>query len=186
MNATRRDFLKTSMAMAAAAALASPAKLFAAGTKKTGQTQKALSSDKMALTFEPFEARMKHVFTISGSSRSTTPIVLTRISYQGHVGYGEASMPPYLGESSASVMDFLRRVDLSRFSSPFQMEEILTYVDNITTNNTAAKCSVDIALHDLCGKLMGQPWWKIWGWSNRNLPSTCVTVGLAYAADGSI
>lgn len=186
MNATRRDFLKTSMAMAAAAALASPAKLFAAETKKTGQTQKALSSEKMVLTFEPFEARMKHVFTISGSSRSTTPIVLTRISYQGHVGYGEASMPPYLGESSASVMDFLRRVDLSRFSSPFQMEEILTYVDNITTNNTAAKCSVDIALHDLCGKLMGQPWWKIWGWSNRNLPSTCVTVGLAYAADGSI
>lgn len=186
MNATRRDFLKTSMAMAAAAALASPAKLFAAETKKTGQTQKALSSEKMVLTFEPFEARMKHVFTISGSSRSTTPIVLTRISYQGHVGYGEASMPPYLGESSASVMDFLRRVDLSRFSSPFQMEEILTYVDNITTNNTAAKCSVDIALHDLCGKLMGQPWWKIWGWSNRNLPSTCVTVGLAYTADGSI
>ena len=186
MNATRRDFLKTSMAMAAAAALANPAKLFASGTKKTGQSQKASSSEKMVLTFEPFEARMKHVFTISGSSRSTTPIVLTRISYQGHVGYGEASMPPYLGASSASVMDFLRRVDLSRFSSPFQMEEILTYVDNITTNNTAAKCAVDIALHDLCGKLMGQPWWKIWGWSNKNLPSTCVTVGLAYAPDGSI
>jgi len=186
MNTTRRNFLKTSMAVAAAAAFASPAKLLAAGAKKTGQSQKALSSDKMVLTFEPFEARMKHVFTISGSSRSTTPIVLTRISYQGHVGYGEASMPPYLGESTASVIDFLKRVDLSRFSSPFQMEEILTYVDNITTNNTAAKCAVDIALHDLCGKLMGQPWWKIWGWSNKNLPSTCVTVGLAYAADGSI
>ena len=186
MNSTRRDFLKTSMAMAAAAALASPSRLFAGNAKKTLQSKKAASSDKMVLTFEPFEARMKHVFTISGSSRSTTPIVLTRITYQGHVGYGEASMPPYLGESTASVMEFLSRVDLSRFSSPFQLEEILTYVDNITTNNTAAKCAVDIALHDLCGKLMGQPWWKIWGWSNKNLPSTCVTVGLAYAPDGSI
>ena len=172
--------------MAAAAALASPSRLFAGNAKKTLQSKKAASSDKMVLTFEPFEARMKHVFTISGSSRSTTPIVLTRITYQGHVGYGEASMPPYLGESTASVMEFLSRVDLSRFSSPFQLEEILTYVDNITTNNTAAKCAVDIALHDLCGKLMGQPWWKIWGWSNKNLPSTCVTVGLAYAPDGSI
>jgi len=186
MNSTRRDFLKTSMAMAAAAALASPSRLFAGNAKKTLQSKKAASSDKMVLTFEPFEARMKHVFTISGSSRSTTPIVLTRITYQGHVGYGEASMPPYLGESTASVMEFLSRVDLSRFSSPFQLEEILTYVDNITTNNTAAKCAVDIALHDFCGKLMGQPWWKIWGWSNKNLPSTCVTVGLAYAPDGSI
>jgi L-Ala-D/L-Glu epimerase len=186
MNSTRRDFLKTSMALAAAAAVANPARLFAAGASSKGRSGRLSGTDKMVLTFEPFEARMKHVFTIAGSSRSTTPIVLTKISYQGYVGYGEASMPPYLGESTASVMDFLRRVDLSRFSSPFQMEDILTYVDNITTNNTAAKCAVDIALHDLCGKIMGQPWWKIWGWSNQDLPSTSVTVGLAYAPDGSI
>jgi L-alanine-DL-glutamate epimerase-like enolase superfamily enzyme len=186
MNSTRRDFLKTSMALAAAAAVANPVRLFASGTNSKGRAGKASGPDKMVLTFEPFEARMKHVFTIAGSSRSTTPIVLTKISYQGYVGYGEASMPPYLGESTASAMEFLRRVDLSRFSSPFQIEEILTYVDNITTNNTAAKCAVDIALHDLCGKIMGQPWWKIWGWNNKDLPSTSVTVGLAYAPDGSI
>jgi len=186
MNSTRRDFLKTSMALAAAAAVANPVRLFASGATNKGRTGKGLGQDKMVLTFEPFEARMKHVFTIAGSSRSTTPIVLTKIAYQGYVGYGEASMPPYLGESTASAMEFLRRVDLSRFSSPFQMEEILTYVDNITTNNTAAKCAVDIALHDLCGKIMGQPWWKIWGWNNKDLPSTSVTVGLAYAPDGSI
>ncbi len=174
------------MALAAAAAIANPVRLFASGTSSKGRTGKAFGPDKMVLTFEPFEARMKHVFTIAGSSRSTTPIVLTEISYQGYVGYGEASMPPYLGESTASAMEFLRRVDLSRFSSPFQMEDILTYVDNITTNNTAAKCAVDIALHDLCGKIMGQPWWKIWGWNNQDLPSTSVTVGLAYAQDGSI
>jgi len=174
------------MALAAAAAVANPVRLFASGATNKGRTGKGLGQDKMVLTFEPFEARMKHVFTIAGSSRSTTPIVLTKIAYQGYVGYGEASMPPYLGESTASAMEFLRRVDLSRFSSPFQMEEILTYVDNITTNNTAAKCAVDIALHDLCGKIMGQPWWKIWGWNNKDLPSTSVTVGLAYAPDGSI
>ena len=174
------------MALAAAAAVANPVRLFASGATNKGRTGKGLGQDKMVLTFEPFEARMKHVFTIAGSSRSTTPIVLTKIAYQGYVGYGEASTPPYLGESTASAMEFLRRVDLSRFSSPFQMEEILTYVDNITTNNTAAKCAVDIALHDLCGKIMGQPWWKIWGWNNKDLPSTSVTVGLAYAPDGSI
>ena len=174
------------MALAAAAAVANPVRLFASGASSKRRSGKVSGTDKMVLTFEPFEARMKHVFTIAGSSRSTTPIVLTKISYQGYVGYGEASMPPYLGESTASAMDFLRRVDLSRFSSPFQMEDILTYVDNITTNNTAAKCAVDIALHDLCGKIMGQPWWKIWGWNNRDLPSTSVTVGLAYAPDGSI
>ena len=167
------------MALAAAAAVANPVRLFASGASGKRRSVRVAGSDKMVLTFEPFEARMKHVFTIAGSSRSTTPIVLTKISYQGYVGYGEASMPPYLGESTASAMEFLKRVDLGKFSSPFQIEDILTYVDNITTNNTAAKCAVDIALHDLCGKIMGQPWWKIWGWNNQNLPSTSVTVGLA-------
>jgi len=183
MNCSRRNFLKTSAVLAATAAVTSPAQLFAKGMQ--GQ-QKKPASGKMDLTFEPFEAKMKHVFTIANFSRSTTPIVLTRITWNGYTGYGEASMPPYLGETTASVIEFLKKVDLGRFSSPFQMEEILTYVDSICTNNTAAKCAVDIALHDLCGRIMGQPWWKIWGWSNQNLPSTSVTVGLAYASDGSI
>ncbi|HPS25584.1 MAG TPA: dipeptide epimerase [Bacteroidales bacterium] len=183
MNCSRRNFLKTSAVLAATAAVTSPAQLFAKGMQ--GQ-QKKPASGKMELTFEPFEAKMKHVFTIANFSRSTTPIVLTRITWNGYTGYGEASMPPYLGETTASVIEFLKKVDLGRFSSPFQMEEILTYVDSICTNNTAAKCAVDIALHDLCGRIMGQPWWKIWGWSNQNLPSTSVTVGLAYASDGSI
>ena len=183
MNCSRRNFLKTSAVLAATAAVTSPAQLFAKGMQ--GQ-QKKPASGKMELTFEPFEAKMKHVFTIANFSRSTTPIVLTRITWNGCTGYGEASMPPYLGETTASVIEFLKKVDLGRFSSPFQMEEILTYVDSICTNNTAAKCAVDIALHDLCGRIMGQPWWKIWGWSNHNLPSTSVTVGLAYAPDGSI
>lgn len=138
----------------------------------------------MVLSYEPFEAKMKHVFTISNFSRSTTPIVLTKIEYDGYVGYGEASMPPYLGETQASVIEFLKKVDLSRFHSPFEMEDILAYVDSICTNNTAAKCSVDIALHDLVGRIMGQPWWKIWGWNNTRMPSTSVTVGLAYKEDG--
>lgn len=183
MDCSRRNFLKTSAVLAATAAVTSPAQLFAKGMQ--GQ-QKKPASGKMDLTFEPFEAKMKHVFTIANFSRSTTPIVLTRITWNGYTGYGEASMPPYLGETTASVIEFLKKVDLGRFSSPFQMEEILTYVDSICTNNTAAKCAVDIALHDLCGRIMGQPWWKIWGWSNQNLPSTSVTVGLAYASDGSI
>ena len=132
----------------------------------------------MELSFVPYDAQMRHVFTIANSSRTTTPIVLTQISYDGYVGYGEAAMPPYLGESQVSVMEFLKRVDLSQFSSPFMIEDIMHYVDNITTNNTAAKAAVDIALHDLVGKIMGQPWWKIWGFDAAKTPCTSFTVGL--------
>ena len=45
-------------------------------------------------------------------------MVLTRIECEGVAGYGEASLPPYLGETQASVIQFLRKVDLSAFSRP--------------------------------------------------------------------
>ena len=79
-------------------------------------------------------------------------------------------MPPYLGESHATAQAFLSKVDLSQFSSPFLMEDILTYVDQIAPGNYAAKASIDIALHDLVGKLMQQPWHRIWGLNPRILP----------------
>jgi len=53
----------------------------------------------MTLQFNPFELHLKHVFTLASGSRSTTPDMLTEIRYEDTVGYGEASMPPYLGES---------------------------------------------------------------------------------------
>jgi L-alanine-DL-glutamate epimerase-like enolase superfamily enzyme len=170
---TRRDFLKRAGLVTAAAAVINPFDLFARTMQK-----KISGSKKMVLTYRPFEAQMRHVFTIANSSRTTTPIVLTEIAYDGYVGYGEAAMPPYLGETQASVIEFLKKVDLSRFSSPFEIQDIMAYVDSITTNNTAAKASVDIALHDLVGKIVGQPWWKIWGFNAANTPNTSFTVGL--------
>ena len=97
----------------------------------------------------PYELKLKHVFTVATYSRTTTPDVQVEVEYDGITGYGEASMPPYLGESVESVMRFLQQVNLEQFSDPFQLEEILAYVDGIMPGNTAAKASVDIALHDL-------------------------------------
>lgn len=171
---SRRNFLKSAGLITAAAAIINPFELFSQNREKTIKS----GSKKMVLTFRPYDAQMKHVFTIANSSRTTTQLVLTEIEWDGYVGYGEAAMPPYLGETQASVIEFLKKVDLSRFSSPFEIQDILTYVDAISINNTAAKAAVDIALHDLVGKILGQPWWKIWGFNPATTPNTSFTVGL--------
>jgi L-alanine-DL-glutamate epimerase-like enolase superfamily enzyme len=132
----------------------------------------------MTLRFKPYELELKHVFTIAGNSRRTTPVMLTEIEYDGIIGYGEASMPPYLGESHETATNFLQKVDLSGFSDPFLMEEIVDYVDNIATGNYAAKASVDIALHDLVGKIINQPWYRIWGLNPDKTPNTSFTIGI--------
>jgi len=132
----------------------------------------------MKLSYHPYELQLKHAFTLATSSRTTTPVMLVELEYDGLTGYGEASMPPYLGESHETVTKFLKKVDLSVFNDPFQMEEILEYVDNIEPENRAAKACIDIALHDLVGKIMGQPWYKIWGLNPDDTPVTSFTIGI--------
>lgn len=132
----------------------------------------------MKLTFKPYTLELKHTFTISTSSRNTTPVVLTKIEHNGIVGYGEASMPPYLGESHETVTNFLSKINLEQFNDPFELNDILNYIDSIEYKNTAAKASVDIALHDLIGKLLEQPWYKIWGYNKSTTPDTTFTIGI--------
>jgi len=122
--------------------------------------------------------QLKHAFNLARSSRKTTPDVQVQIEYDGIIGYGEASMPPYLGESVDSVSAFLSRLDMTQFSDPFRIEEIHEYLDSVAPDNRAAKASVDIALHDLIGKIMGQPWYKIWGLSPEKTPYTSFTIGI--------
>jgi len=170
---TRRNFLKAS-ALVTAGSLINSVSMFAQNTKG----QKLSGSKTLQLTFRPYEAKLAHPFTVSGYTRTTTPIVLTEITYDGVTGYGEAAMPPYLGETSASVLAFLEKVNLKQFNNPFELDDILAYVDAITINNTAAKASVDIALHDLVGKLIGKPWHAIWGYTAAKAPVTTFTIGI--------
>lgn len=133
---------------------------------------------KFTLRYRPYTLELRHVFTVASFSRSTTPVVLTELEYDGIIGYGEASMPPYLGESQESVINFLSKLDLSAFSSPFETAEILSYVDQVDNKNTAAKAALDIALHDLLGKIMQQPFYKIWGLNPDLIPATSYTIGI--------
>lgn len=168
----RRKFLKgTALGLIAVSAPIS----LSAGNEPV---RKVAKSGRLNLSYKPNELRLRHAFNLARNSRTTTPDVLVELEYDGLIGYGEASMPPYLGESIESVCKFLSMLDLQQFSDPFRIEEILSYVDGVMPDNRAAKASVDIALHDLLGKIMGQPWYKIWGLSPEKTPNTSFTIGI--------
>ena len=145
------------------------------GKKASAVKKRALS---LKIKFKPYELQLKHVFTLASGSRTTTPVVLTEIEYDGVKGYGEASMPPYLGESHESVLRFLSQVRIDQFNDPLLIEDILDYVNKIAPGNYAAKASVDIALHDLVGKLLGKPWFRLWGLDPAKTPYTSFTIGI--------
>lgn len=178
----RRDFLKKGALAAAGAGLLGSGTTLAKGLELTDD-HKSVNFNvngkaRMHLTFEPYELKLKHVFTVSSFSRSTTPDVQVRIDYDGYTGYGEASMPPYLGQTVESVCSFLKKVDLEQFPDPFCIDDILTYIDSLSDGDSAAKAAVDIALHDLVGKIIGAPWHRMLGLNPEKTPNTTYTIGI--------
>ena len=94
----RRKFLKIAVLATLGASMLAEDAL--AGEKRKPPlfhiNRKAGVSPVMRLRFFPYELRLNHVFTVASYSRSTTPDVQVELEYDGVIGYGEASMPPYL------------------------------------------------------------------------------------------
>ncbi len=182
---TRREFLKTATFAALGSGMAFNS-IWAGESKGPALfniNSKAGETPRMKLSFFPYELKLRHVFTVATYSRSTTPDVQVEIEYDGITGYGEASMPPYLQKelgSLESVQAFLQKVQgiIGDFTDPFQLEDILTYIDSLSDGDAAAKTAIDIALHDLVGKLLQAPWYKIWGLDKEKAPSTTYTIGI--------
>jgi L-alanine-DL-glutamate epimerase-like enolase superfamily enzyme len=173
MKLHRRDFIKTTSLLAGSSMIG-----MGMSIPSPGEYSPRNKDARMKLTFRPYTLELKHVFTIATSSRTTTPVVLTEVQYDDVTGYGEASMPPYLGESHETATAFLSKVDLSRYENPFELETILKDIDALAPGNPAAKAAVDIALHDLVGRLLNQPWYNIWGFNRNATPYTSFTIGI--------
>ena len=180
----RRDFLKTAAFAALGSGVALNSMLTSCSNAPASvnvNTKTGLGA-KMKLKFFPYELKLRHVFTVATNTRTTTQGVQVEIEYDGITGYGEASMPPYLQKELGtleSVQAFLAKVQgiIGDFD-PFQMEELLTHIDTLSESDAAAKAAVDIALHDLVGKLLGAPWYKIWGLNPEKTPNTTFTIGI--------
>jgi len=132
----------------------------------------------MKLTYQPFELLLKHTFTIARFSRTSTPVMLVQVEHEGYTGYGEASMVPYMGESFETATSFLSKVDAGQFKFPFDFAEIIDYLDSIAPGNPAIKAGIDIALHDLDGKLQQKPCWQLLGSNPEKMPLTSFTIGI--------
>jgi L-alanine-DL-glutamate epimerase-like enolase superfamily enzyme len=132
----------------------------------------------MRLTYQPFELQLKHPFTIAKFSRTSTPVMLVQLQHEGYTGYGEASMVPYMGESHQTASDFLSQVDAAEFKYPFEFASIINYLDDIAPGNPAIKAAIDIALHDIDGKIKGQPCWELLGSDPALMPVTSFTIGI--------
>lgn len=132
----------------------------------------------MKISYSKYSLELRHQFTISYSSRKSTPIVVIKIEHDGFAGYGEASLPPYLPETQESVINFLKLISRINLDDISNYKKIINEVDKVLENNTAAKAAVDIALHDLFGQINQKPCYQLFDLTTNFLPLTSFTIGI--------
>jgi L-alanine-DL-glutamate epimerase-like enolase superfamily enzyme len=132
----------------------------------------------MKLQFRYYELQLRHAFTISRSSNDIKPCIIVALEHDGIIGHGEAAPSQRYGENKDTILEFFKKVDLSRFPDPFAVEEILDYIGNLAVGNTSAKAAIDIALHDWIGNKLSIPLWKFWGLDKNKVPFTSFTIGI--------
>lgn len=132
----------------------------------------------MKISCKQFELELKHPFSISKFTRTSTPLMLLKIQHEDVIGYGEASMVPYMGESYETANAFLNQIDWDKIQYPFNFEEIISYLDHISPGQPAIKAAIDIALNDIQGKILNKPCYEIYGADLSKMPVTSYTIGI--------
>ncbi len=133
----------------------------------------------MNVNARKYRLHLEYPFGIASYTRNHHDIVLLQIEHKGLVAYGEASMAKYLGETPESVMDFIATIDVRQINpEKYSIADIHAYLNSLAPGNTAAKAALDIALHDLQGKLMHKPCYAMYSSKPEDMPLTSLTVGI--------
>jgi len=134
----------------------------------------------MKLNYTPFLLEFKHPFGVSSNTRKETPTVFLTLESGGWIGYGEACLPAYLGETTEHTIGFFEKARplLEKIDSKFELPGLLNKIDLLEQGNNAAKAALDIALHDLEGKRSGKTVAEMYGFAQSEARDTSFTIGI--------
>ena len=127
----------------------------------------------MLLTARIATLELAETFTIARSSQDSADVVWVELEHDGVTGYGEAAPIDRYEETAESALAYLEEIAGSLGDDPFALEEIL---GRLPRREFAAQAALDGALHDLCGKLLVVPVFRLLGLP-RGGPPTSWTLG---------
>jgi L-alanine-DL-glutamate epimerase-like enolase superfamily enzyme len=124
----------------------------------------------MKLHWEPITLDLKTTFRVAHGASDQRHNVLVYLED----GVGEAAAVPYYGETQQGIVEYLESVpDLG--DDPYDIDAVLS---KRPAGSRAARSAIDEALHDLWGKKLGQPLYKLFGLNPSNVPLTSFTIGM--------
>ena len=122
---------------------------------------------------------LAETFVISREASDTEDVLVVELRHSGVSGFGEAAAIARYDESAASAQAYVEEQAGALGDDPFALDEVM---ERLPPREFAARAALDASLHDLQGKLLGQPVWRLLG-LRRAGPPTSWTVWLGSPDD---
>ena len=133
----------------------------------------------LRLHVEQCSITTRHPFVIArGSTNGYTRAWVRIADDDGQEGWGEADPSSFYGETLETVLAGFERLASHLPRDPFDLEAAEARWEKVLPRNGAARSALSAALHDLVGKKLGQPLWRLWGLDPKKAPLSSFTIGL--------
>jgi L-Ala-D/L-Glu epimerase len=137
----------------------------------------------MQLQVKTFKVHKKFALTISRGTTADSTNIWVRLEHEGLEGWGEAS--PFSvrdHQTAAAIAQQLQAIAPKLVSfTPFDQQAIEQMLDQMSLLS-AARCALDLAIHDWVGKRIGLPLWQLWGLDRSRIVPTSATIGISSPA----
>jgi L-alanine-DL-glutamate epimerase-like enolase superfamily enzyme len=128
---------------------------------------------------EVLHLRTKHPFIIARGGQSDYRTVMVRLrDADGREGWGEAAPAKFYGESTETVQAALQFHAEHLPDDPFDIEATEQRWAELLRRNASARAALSSALHDLVGKRLDIPVYRLWGLDPARAPRSTFTIGL--------
>ena len=135
----------------------------------------------MKVSHEVVTVHTTHPFIIARGGTSEWRTVWVRIEDgDGVEGWGEAAPSGFYGESADTVVAALgRMMPVLAKADAWSLDTIDAELERAVRLNASARSAVSAALHDLAGKRLGVPVYRLWGLDPARAPQSSFTIGIA-------
>jgi L-alanine-DL-glutamate epimerase-like enolase superfamily enzyme len=123
----------------------------------------------------------KHPFAIARWSTSEHRLIRVCITDDDGVeGWGEAAPNRFYGETADTAIAALDRLKpIVEACNPWAIEDVEADMNRALRFNGSMKAAISAALHDLAGKKLGVPVYKLWGLDAAKAPLSSFTIAIA-------
>lgn len=133
----------------------------------------------MEMLLHTYDLKLKHTFKIAHDVRDTQKTLIVELKNGFYSGFGEATTSQYYGNTIDSMIHILEsnRENIRKYDGE-SPEDFWQILNDKFSENTFAQSALDLAVHDLYGKIVEKPLYKIWNTIPENIPTTNYTIGI--------